>query len=508
MYALALLLAAQSPIPSSVQDLEDRVILRFEMGYAPLFAGFSGDPNTQGNIVGEAEERSRAMFLESSLAFGTRGIGLSTLNSYFLGGVRLDLDGDRTPAASPDILYRYEDARQLVFHLIYGELAGFTREGILSKIFLRGGRQFHWGTAAVTFDGATLGYRDDKLEILLRGGRRSAIYDRTQDDPGLVFGASAAVEFGQLRLSGDLTHFRREIVLFERDRTLEGRDALDVNTTVGELRGDLELTRDLAFWGVLSFAGAGVGHARLGADLMLGPVMFLFDFDQKLGRDLFFDLSAGTGYERNDLRATYETFRLNIPDRAAYSHAEVSALFPLLDWLEADLTPGVHYVYAAPEKRSPFDASSVFGEAGLHARFILAEGHGLETDLSYSGMYYLRGEDVTGTFRDDDMGGEKIIHEATAGLRYTHGSRFVRRRLLGGRVFSAGLLGYLRSAVIDSRLIESVTDAVYGGMAELSFSFTDYTKVDAVYEYARDSQIFVPELSDFHRIRVSLEGRF
>jgi hypothetical protein len=506
---LLALLISQSPLPASVQDLEDRVILRFEVGYAPLFAGFSGEPNTQGNIVGETEERARSMFLESSLAFGTRGIGLSTLNTYFLGGMRWDVDGARTPAASPDILYRYEDARQFVFHLIYGELAGFTREGILSNIFLRGGRQFHWGTAAVTFDGATLGYRDDKLEVMFRGGRRSAIFDLSQDDPGLVFGASANYTFGQVRLSADFTHFQRELVLFERDLGIaEGREMIDVKATTGELRGDFELSRTLAFWAQLSFVSPGLSHARLGADALFGPVMLLLDIDQKVGRDLYYDLAGGTGYERNELRATYETFRLNIPDRAAYTHAELSALLPLLDWLEADLTPGVHYVYGAPEKRSPFDASSVFGSAGLHGRFVLDEANGLETDLSYSGMYYLRGDDPTGTFRDDDMGAEKVIHEASAGLRYTNGARFVRRRLLGGRVFSAGVLGYLRSAVIDSRLIESVTDAVYGGIAEVSFSFTNYTKVDAVYEYTRDSQIFVPELADFHRVRVSLEGRF
>jgi hypothetical protein len=103
---------------------------------------------------------------------------------------------------------------------------------------------------------------------------------------------------------------------------------------------------------------------------------------------------------------------------------------------------------------------------------------------------------------------KKLIHELGAGVRYTRGSRFVRRRMLGGQTISAGLAGYLRTSVMDSRLIDTVTDSVFGGAADISYSFVEFARVQGWYEFARDSQIFLPHLSTFHRVRIALEARF
>src|SRR5262249_43433693 len=155
--------------------------------------------------------------------FGTSGIGLEGLNSYFLGTSRVDLSGpaELRSVASTDIVYRYNRAREFAFHQIYAELEGFTSEGALSHVFLRAGRQTHFEQVGMSFDGATLGYRDERLEIMLRGGQRSAVFNRTQDDPGLVFGGNVGYDFGSLSLRGEFIYFRRDLALFPRDQLLE-----------------------------------------------------------------------------------------------------------------------------------------------------------------------------------------------------------------------------------------------------------------------------------------------
>jgi hypothetical protein len=505
-------------LPVDLPDTEKRVIVDFEIAFNPVFAGLSGRTDPFGNTpTGDTYEDSN-LFLEGNAALGTNGILWPTLNVFALGSGIFDLRGaPDTPAVHPSNAYRYTDARALFLHLAYAELEGITEDGFLGDLHFRAGRQFHFSRVGITFDGATLGYDGENAQATFRIGTRSAVFDRTQGDSrflrgGLFVGGDLGWHFGAdfpLSIEAEVMHYRRNLELFTRDDRIEpGVSETSQRTTIGDLRIEYAPTTNLILGVTAEFAFPAISHVRAGAQFSLGEVGFLVDFDQKIGRDLFYDLAGGVGIDRFDRRTTYETFRLNFLDPQPYSDINAIVLIPVADWLEIEPNAGFRFVEGSKEESSPFDASRARYGANVIGNFKIDNGNGLEALAGFAGVFYLRGDDEN-NFRDVTAGGEDLSHEVYAGLRFVHGGGFRGRRLLSDRTISVGAQGFARFATFSSRFVaESLNERVFGAGADANWQFTRFSGVRVAYEFARDSALFYDYLSTFHAVRVSLNASF
>jgi hypothetical protein len=503
-------------------DLEQRLITRFEISWAPSYTIVNGNPGTVGETFREGSIRLQTNQLQGTLALGTRGLGLSALNTYVLARGSADLDGvpaiipqgdpSEAPAVFPVVEDRVDGAKALWLHLAYGELEGLSEEGALSKVTIRAGRQYHWGMAGLTFDGATVGYGDRAFEIRGRVGQRKSVF-RTNEDAGFVAGGDATYRVDlknerELAIGVEYLHFQRDIVLRTRDQRLLGSGVGSGTSRVemAELRALWDLSEDASAHGEVSFVSPEISHIRAGVSWQKERLGITFDIDQKIGQDLFYDLAGGVGVFQGDRALTIETLKLNIPDLQPYTDLSAWVSYALLDWLEVDFTPGARFVHGDVENRSSYDANRISWGLGARGRFALDESAGLEADLLYDGILYSRdddGRDFTG------IGGEKMSNGVTLGLRYARGDRFQRGRMLGGQRVSAGIAGYFRGSRFDNPLLaEAVEEGVLGFRADARWAFSEHIGVQGIYEYVVDSNLFTPHLGGYNLARLSIEGRY
>jgi hypothetical protein len=291
------------------------------------------------------------------------------------------------------------------------------------------------------------------------------------------------------------------------DRPLEGGTSeIDQRTTTGELRIEYLPDDDLILSAVAELTFPAISHVRAGAAFALGDVSVALDFDQKIGRDLFYDLAGGEGLFRRERRTTYETFRLNLIDPQPYSDLEAVVLIPL-GWLELEPRGGFRIVYGDEATSSPFDATHFRYALNAYGSFRIDEGNGFEAQLGYQGLAYLRGDDVN--FRDRAAGGEDLSHEAIAGVRFVHGGGFRGKRLIADRRLSIGAQGFARFTHFENRYLENEIDSgAYGVGADAQWQIARYVGVRAAYEVARDSSVYYDDLGVFHAVRVAVRGSF
>jgi len=489
---LGLMALAQSEQSS---DLAERVIVRLGVSYDPVLG------------AGVASQ-----VLGADAALGTRGLLMPTLNTYALARGAMDLAG--TPALSlaedphgehPVLPSVYQRGRTLLLHLAYAELEGFAPEGALANLHLRAGRQLHFGVAAVTFDGATLGYDSGRFSVAVRGGQRAAVFDRAstlgraETNPGLVIG-------GDARYTLESVSFRAEFLHF--GRTFDGND---FSADVGELAVDITPTDGLGITARASLVIPELSHLRLQTAYEIGRTVIVLDLDTKVGRDLSYDLAGGSGTAIGGRRTTLESLRLNIPDAQPYLDARAAVMFDATDWLELEPMFGARKVLGDDADRSPYDADRLVWGLMAGAHFPVASQSALEVFGDYAGFLYFRPD--TGTFTDASVGGESVVHDVTTGVRYVRRGAFampaIDGRLLSRRSLSVGLFGFASTARWASRyLVSTLDELTMGAGIDGRLDLADVLDLRVSYEVARGSSTFTGDGGLLHGLRVGVQGRF
>lgn len=513
---------------SDLRAAEEELIVRFGLGYDLANTSLSGQQDLQGLSYAPSNLRTTTGFVTGDLALGTRGAGLKNLNTYILGSMALDTGGNPATlavadaqsedvSAQPSVFNRYSGAQNLLLHTGYAELDGLSSnpDSALSHLHVRAGRQFHWGLSALTFDGATLGYADGSLDVSVRAGRRAAVYDVSQDDPGLIGGFTAAYDFQEaahlpLLVRAEFVHFQREVVLLELDRRLEGgKERVDVSLNTGELAAYLDVGESGRLSAALSTLDASPSHARLGASWAIGQSAVFVDLDQKVGPDLFYDIAGGPSKTVDGRNTTLETYRLNIPDRQPYS--DIRARAEIWPTEALSITPSAGYHLVLPESdraRTAYDADQALWGLGARYDIRVSQAAALALHVDYSGLTTTRDPSPEPTFFDNAAGAESSMHEVAGGLEYARGSRFVGSRMLGGRSFTLGLGGFYRTYTLTNRFIPDTAEDYFGAQASVRWEASKYLALRGLYEFAQDSNVFSRIFGSFQGVRAGVEGRF
>lgn len=501
--------------------LEESLIVRFGLGYDATMGSLSQQPDLLGRSPEGGDLRRRADWLTGELALGSRGLILPTLNTYVLGqgAFRLSPEialmapelGQAGPAPSvhPSVFDRFRDGRAWLFHLAYGELDGLGGEGLLQHAYLRAGRQSHQGIVQTYFDGVRLGYRGPQTTVLVFGGRRSGVFDRLQVDPGLVGGIDARVSLyrrgdTELVLDGGLLHFRRDAEL-DAVRASLAPERWRQRTSLGELRLRYDVGREGSATARVVYVHPRLSHIVLDGDYQFGPLRTTWTLSHRRSTRLFFDL-AGFAAESGARYRPGEAQRLNIPLPPSFTELGTRWVLDLSPMWSLQFAPGFRKIHGAATERSGFDRDWIYGGVGVSARVFLSNESALEGDLDYELSRFLR--PATGLFAGPEAGGESWMHEVALRVAYLRGTRYVGRRLLGGRTWKAELAGFLRTTRLRTAYVDGFSESIGGPRAELFWQVSRLISLRLRYEYALDSNAVWPHLGGFHWAQVRWAGTF
>ena len=527
---------------SNLRSAEEKIILRLDLEGSFVPVARSGDIEDPATGIADDVGRDATNFVFGEARIGTRGALYKPLNTYLFGTGGLNLGG--APFVETSEALRGEDAalhghyidaygsNAFFVRLAYGELEGLTEEGPLSRVLLRGGRQFHWaGPMGVTFDGATLQYSDGALLVGLRLGQRANVFDRFQNDAGLVGGASFRLDLSKISLgkrrrrrrSSDMPSIllKGEYNFIKRNLRLTPRDELafvgfdrEFIAHFGEIGAYWDITRDVVSSVRVQSTDDEISHVR--ADLRWGGEFgaFSVSLDQKIGEEVLFGLAGNRTFEVKDLRTGFErrtlleAFRLAIPDRAAYTRIDADLVWapPGINWLEIQPSVGAYIVHGEAEELSAWDANSFNWGLAAYIRSKLSRTTGVELDVQYRGRVYVR-DDIVGTsglYTDVAAGPEAGSHEVFVGLWYNvgrKGARFIGNRLLQERYLSLGISGFAQLYQLETVHESEIDDEVLlGAETEIRWTVGKNLRLNGRYQFAVDSNVFLPEISSFHEI--------
>ncbi len=490
-----------------VAEAREGYMVKLDAAWDYTTTSASGEADLQGREYPEGALNTPTQVIDTKLALGARSLGWRHLNLYGLGGFYRELSGPAELEVHPEWAHAYEDSQRVLVHLAWAEADGFASQGLLSRLRLRGGRQSHWGLAPVTFDGAKAGYDNGRALFELYVGQRAGVYAEQQESPGIVAGLMGAYDFGGLLLKVEWAHLQRELQLSERDaRFVEGQRSVDLQVDAAEVGLIYDISTDTVVHAEASFVAPELSRVRGGVRWVFGSSLVQIELEQKLGRDLVYDLAGGYGYAVDDRRSTYEGLRLNLPDRQPYTAARAELSAEIADWLNLQPALGAQLSNGKDADRSPYDADQVWWGLGATALVDLGRDDALEIDGRYEGRGYSR--DGGEHFADAAAGAEAGSHEASGGLRYTRGERFggLGRRRLHRRSLEVGASGWWRFWLLENRFIEAHEDFASGFRADVRWQVLSQVAVKLSYELAKDSTVFTRSVGLFHGGRVQLEG--
>lgn len=482
-------------IPRDRRDLEERVIFHVNLGYGIASAQASGQADRSGFAPGDVTDPAGAGFTESrqyllgDAVLGSRGILLPSLSTYFLSQFKFDIDGASSFASLNDV-YDTRGGRALLVRAGYAEVEGLgSPESALSRLYLRGGRQFRYGASAfvANFDGLTGGYRGQGVELSGFFGRRVSLF--FDDDPGVLGGGGVLVRGKQAYgapidlaadyltfAGGELDSSRQLVELSARMREAFLVDRILVRSRLVDTGDGLALGRIGLEVGV----PIGSGLPRLSADATYRTADdFAYDFLGATATDVVTaPTQLGIGLDppsdsillggRADWRITpaielYLFGRANLGLEDPESHSQQ-------DWNEAGA------------------AASWAGRSLTASAQVKLRRHKLEEEASAAGSAF---DDTAGS---GVSGFEEVAGEA-------------RYRL--GRVrSSAALGGYYRIYDTVTPYAEVVDDGRAGGRAELDYWPSKQTRIKAAGEVAEPSPTFARELDTLVSLRLILEAMF
>jgi hypothetical protein len=482
---------AGNPGDGRTRDLEERVIFKFSAGVALDSSPTSGQPMRNGVTpaelpgdvaTGATPLRTSNTYLLGDAVLGSRGLPRASINTYLQSQFRLGIDGVSAYATRNDVWDSGSDA-DIQIQSAYGEIDGYGKEGdTLHPLFLRAGRQFHYGSAlfATQFDGVQLGWDRTDWEASGFVGRRVSIYQG--DDPGIVSGASLKVRFE--RLNGWPLALAVDALNFDGDRTY-------VETGARILVRGARLYLSARALDNGDGDGFGFGRFSARASIPVGERMLVqADGDLIRSQEVAYDYLSPNPVDVVNLSDS--GIALALPEPGNSVRVGGGLLVALFGGLEA-----YGFGRANIADSTGFDSTWVELGAALEEQLRSGFSAGAQLKLRVNSL----DDDANapdGAF--DDMAGSGVtgFQEASAELRYRPGYH----------TYGIAAGGWLRSYDLDSPYVAVKTDARAGGRVDADYWVEKHARVRVVAEAAQASKTFAPDLDTMYSLRLLGEATF
>lgn len=493
---------AREVLPSG-PSLAERVVFRFNIGFG-LDGGqpiddatrFNGQPC--GDECLDAYTRNR-IYGFGDAVLGSRGVGASSLNTYFAAQFRLDQDLRGGYSSVPSV-YDGAGVSEMQVRSAYGELVGAFKPRWLRPLYVRAGRQFRYGTAVAHFDGLTASYDTRVGSLGFFAGSSVSLY-RLNDEPGLssrtdVSGLNARLDLAALGYG--------PIVLTANTLRHDGRNHGDWGVAV-------RVRRDLDTRLRVRSQGGKLAQADLQVRTRLSAVtVATLEVEHSTENDWRYD--AFLAPPARDVTDERTYLALEPPGPRTYVSLRAGTV--LLDNVDLLLRGAGVVEYDDPEEDATaepdarFASSYIEGGAALELR--------LQRTLSLGLSTLVRGYRNQQRPVDQDnaleIEGPQDLGNAYG---YAHARGFVEggfviRYTQGARLFSAEAETYARA--YERKLLYVTSDVPtederVGGRLSVESWAGERLRLRIEYDVSAELPV-IPELRGLKSLRVLMEGRF
>lgn len=482
--------------------LSEKLIFRFNLGMG-LDGGLpSGDPRlsghcsdqTENSCLNEAGDYQRLrIYSFGDGVIGTRGLGMSGLNSYFAAHYRFNQEFSQSAAAIPSIYD--QDLQRTLVRSAYAELEDVFENPWLRPLYARAGRSFQYGLSVMHFDGLTVGYDTRSIKVSAYAGQRTPLYE-----PRLVDNITGGGTVSGWKFRVDLFELKRwPLVVFASQLRFEEKNHFRTGFA-------LRWNRDMLLSSSLRALDGSMARSHFRLRARISDVTTV---NVQL-----------TNRSKNDW--SYGLLQLRSPGNMAESDA--SAPRPYLDL--GPVYPrsllSVRYgtvllrnldlllrASAALDRRhegvAPNSFSSSYAELGGATEVRVRRS--LRVGAALSARQYFLGNERTSLVpgRPDDLpatlGATGVNSFWEGGLNFNYSP--------GARQFSASSEVYGRRYAFRSEyLAENSTDFRSGGRFSLEGWVQDRVRLKAEYDLSFGALVMAPELRTLKTFRVLVEGSF
>ncbi len=483
--------AEQPEGQGGVRDLEERVVFKFAGGLAVDASPTSGQAMRNGvkpaDLPGDIATgvqplRTSNSYLMGDAVLGSRGMPTPALNAYFSSQFRLGIDGVSAYATRNDVWDSQND-NDILIQSAYAEIDDWGKEGeSLHPLFVRAGRQFHYGSAlfATQFDGLQLGWEKPDWEIGGFVGQRVALYQG--DSPGVVAGASARVRLE--RMVGWPLALLLDAMSFDGDRTY-----LETGARISAGGARVFLSARALDNG--DGDGFGIGRLSARARVPFGDKLLVqADGDVILSSEVAYDYLSPNPVDVINLSSSGIALALPEPGDSVRVGGGID--YALFGGLEA-----YGFGRASFASKTGFDSSWIELGAALEAQM----HSGLAAGAQFKLRAHILNEDANAfgqPFEDMSGSGVNGFREASAELRYRRGYRSFG--------ISAG--GWLRVYDVIAPYATVKDDARTGGRVDADYWVDKHARVHVIAEAAQPSKAWAAELDTQYSVRFLGEASF
>jgi hypothetical protein len=514
--------------PTTARDLRERVAFRIRAGMELDNAPASGDTLRGGFPLPDGFADNRT-WIAGDAVIGARGIVTPTLNGYFMSSFAFDAtDSLETRTAS----IRPYDSQAIAIKAGYAEYGRDDRkpDGQQPKFWLRAGRQFRLdgGNLFAYFDGATIGYREKGWNATAFAGQRVALYVDTT--PGVLFGATAAVEVKKLRVHFDYMGLAIDTTDFDGDGALDG----ETRHLVGvkghyKINNKAKLEVRARATGLPDVVGTEDGQVpatkfalgRVGGRLRYdaGKLMVIADVDQRFKDDIAYDLAASTSADVVDIANRIGI--MNTPTNATLLGVQVDYQTPNR---KTEIF-GIARAELSSDATTVDNKSYVEIGAGLAGTPIGVRGSGVYMTAQYTLRQFTDEGKGDGDMRIDgtcldltdlDMDGlpdncQGFDNTASSGIDRMHqlaAEAVLSTKPKDGKHWRLSAGAFFRVFDFKTPYREVTNDARGGGRLDLQWWFSRDLHLNVAGELAQTSPTLSRDIGTMTSLRAALEARW
>lgn len=481
------------------RPLSESVIFRFNIGVG-LDGGEQTPESRQLSGLELVDYAQLRIYYFGDAVIGSRGIVSPSLSTYLASRFRFDQAPGFASTAIPsvhDAQVRGERVRDVWIRSAYATWQGVGDIRWLEPVYVRAGRQYRYGPAIAHFDGLTVGYDGEVVDLGLFAGRAADVMglplESLYRDEALISGFDARIDL--YRLNRVPVTLSAELLRFDSRTHMRGAVAL-------------RLARDVSLGATVRALDGEIARTGTQLKARLSKVSIVdITVESRTRDDWQYDLF--TTVPRSEEPLGYLRLGPSLPRW----YVDARAGMVLLDNIDLLVHGGGVLMRALDSDPGSAHAAS-YAQAGGAIEVRLRRTLGL--GISVLARRYARDEpaqddrdDIPGAlFEGRNTAGEVSFVEGGGSLRYTQGARR----------FSAGAEGYVRyydtqSPYGDPELFdqpldpELASDVRGGGRFTVEGWAGDNLRLKAEYDLSTALSV-APALRGIKSLRVLAEGRF